>query len=77
MFLDDLLSSPLRVVVAAVRWAAEQLAGLDEGAAAAAAAAAVQNKLQLPDDEGERHPLFLLARSHFGFKVAAAWQSHG
>ena len=70
------LSSPLLlVVVAAARWAAEQLAGLDEGAAAAAAA--VQNKLQFPDDEGERHPLFLLASSHFGFKVAAAWQSHG
>lgn len=47
-----------------VRWAAEQLVGLSDGASDAAAAQRMERACQVPD-----HPKFVLARSYFDVKV--------
>eukprot|EP00877_Chromochloris_zofingiensis_P007543 jgi/Chrzof1/3041/Cz12g09110.t1 len=46
-----------------VRWAAEQLVGLSDGASDAAAAQRMERACQVPD-----HPKFVLARSYFDVK---------
>jgi hypothetical protein len=62
----------------AARWAAEQLNGLDAAVLQAAAAALSAGQVPpMEPDTQDRHPLFMLARQHFEFKVCQMSQSTG
>jgi prophage DNA circulation protein len=54
----------------AARWAAEQLNGLDASVLQAAAQSLGTGRVPPMElDTQDRHPLFMLARQHFEFKV--------